>query len=44
MEQITYNMVFGWFVGLSMDAPIWDVTVFHQNRQRLLRVTSRAAR
>lgn len=28
MEQITYNMLFRWFVGLFMDAPIWDVTVF----------------
>jgi transposase len=26
MEQITYNMLFRWFVGLSMDAPVWDVT------------------
>src|SRR4051812_23315450 len=28
MEQLTYNMMFRWFVGLSMDAPVWDVTVF----------------
>jgi transposase len=28
MEQITYNMMFRWFVELSMDAPVWDVTVF----------------
>ena len=26
MEQLTYNMMFRWFVGLSMDAPVWDVT------------------
>ena len=32
MEQITYNMMFRWFVGLSMDAPVWDVTVFTKNR------------
>ena len=27
MEQLTYNMLFRWFVGLSMDAAVWDVTV-----------------
>jgi transposase len=37
MEQLTYNMLFRWFVGLSMDAPVWDVTVFTKNRDRLLR-------
>ena len=36
MEQITYNMMFRWFIGLSMDAPVWDVTVFTKNRDRLL--------
>ena len=36
MEQMTYNMLFRWFVGLSMDAPVWDVTVFTKNRDRLL--------
>jgi transposase len=36
MEQITYNMLFRWFIGLSMDAPVWDVTVFTKNRERLL--------
>ena len=36
MEQITYNMLFRWFVGLSMEAPVWDVTVFTKNRNRLL--------
>ena len=36
MEQITYNMLFRWFVGLSMDVPVWDVTVFTKNRDRLL--------
>ena len=36
MEQITYNMMFRWFVGLSMDAPVWDATVFTKNRERLL--------
>ena len=37
MEQLTYNMMFRWFVGLSMDAPVWDVSVFTKNRERLLR-------
>ncbi len=36
MEQLAYNMMFRWFVGLSMDAPVWDVTVFTKNRDRLL--------
>ena len=26
MEQLDYNLLFRWFVGLAMDAPIWDVT------------------
>ena len=37
IEQVTYNMLFRWFVGLSMDAAVWDVTVFTKNRDRLLR-------
>ena len=36
MQQITYNMLFRWFVGLAMDVPVWDVTVFTENRDRLL--------
>ena len=36
MEQLDYNLLFRWFVGLGMDAPIWDVTVFTKNRERLL--------
>ena len=36
MEQVTCNMLFRWFVGLSMDAPVWEVTVFTKNRERLL--------
>ena len=36
MEQVAYNMLFRWFIGMSMDAPVWDVTVFTKNRQRLL--------
>jgi len=36
MEQITYNMMRRRSVGLSMDAPVWDVMVFTRNRERLL--------
>ena len=36
MEQLDYNLLFRWFVGLSADAAIWDVTVFTKNRDRLL--------
>jgi len=36
MQQVTYNMLFRWFIGLSMDAAVWDVTVFTKNRERLL--------
>ena len=36
MEQLEYNLLFRWFVGLNMDEPVWDVTVFTKNRQRFL--------
>jgi transposase len=36
MEQLDYNLLFRWFVGLGMDAPVWDRTVFSINRDRLL--------
>jgi transposase len=36
MEQLNYNLLFRWFVGLSMDDPVWDPTVFTKNRERLL--------
>jgi transposase len=36
MEQLDYNLLFRWFVGLSMDEPVWDPTVFTKNRDRLL--------
>ena len=36
MEQLDYNLLFRWFVGLSMDDAVWDVTVFTKNRQRLI--------
>src|ERR1700685_4574109 len=35
-EQLNYNVLFRWFVGLSMDDSVWDVTVFIKNRERLL--------
>jgi transposase len=36
MEQLNYNFLFRWFVGLSADDPVWDATVFCKNRDRLL--------
>jgi transposase len=36
MEQLDYNLLFRWFVGMEMDEPIWDATVFTKNRDRLL--------
>lgn len=36
MEQLEYNLLFRWFVGLNIDDPVWDVTVFTKNRRRLL--------
>ena len=36
MEQLDYNMLFRWFVGLNLDEAVWDVTVFTKNRDRLL--------
>ena len=36
MEQLRYNLLFRWFVGLSMDDPVWDPTTFTKNRDRLL--------
>jgi transposase len=36
MEQLEYNLLFRWFVGLNMDEPVWDVTVFTKNRERFL--------
>src|SRR5918911_603755 len=37
MEQLEYNLLFRWFVGLNMDDPVWDVTVFTKNRNRFLK-------
>ena len=36
MEQLDYNLLFRWLVGLGVDDPVWDVTVFTKNRDRLL--------
>ena len=36
MEQMEYNLLFRWFAGLNIDDPVWDVTVFTKNRDRLL--------
>ena len=36
MEQLQYNLLFRWFVGLGIDDPVWVPTVFSKNRDRLL--------
>ena len=36
MEELNYNLLFRWFVGLSMDDPVWHPTTFTKNRDRLL--------
>jgi transposase len=36
MEQLDYNLLFRWFVGLGIDDPVWHPTTFTQNRERLL--------
>ena len=36
MEQMQYNLMFRWFVGLGIDDPVWVPTVFTKNRDRLL--------
>src|SRR3989449_9384959 len=36
MEQLDYNLLFRWFVGLNMDDPVWAPSVFSKNRERLL--------
>jgi len=37
MEQLDYNLLYRWFVGLSPDDPVWDPTTFTKNRERLQR-------
>jgi len=36
IEQLDYNLLFRWFVGLSMEDAVWDATLFTKNRDRLL--------
>jgi transposase len=36
MEEMNYNLLFRWFVGLEMDDEVWDATVFTKNRERLI--------
>ena len=36
MEEIDYSVLFRWFVGMNLDEPVWDATVFTKNRDRLL--------
>src|SRR5258708_12163343 len=36
IEQLDYNLLFRWFVGLEMDDEVWDVPVFTKNRERLI--------
>ena len=36
MEEIDYSILFRWFIGLSLDEPIWSPTTFSKNRDRLL--------
>jgi transposase len=36
MEQLNYNLLFRWFVGMNVDDAVWAVTVFTKNRERLL--------
>lgn len=36
MEQLQYNLLFRWFVGMNMDEPVWVPTVFSKNRDRLM--------
>jgi transposase len=36
MEQVTYNLLFRWFVGLAIDEPVWNHSVFSKNRDRLI--------
>jgi transposase len=36
IEQLDYNLLFRWFIGLGMDEPIWDHSTFSKNRDRLL--------
>jgi hypothetical protein len=41
MEQLNYNLLFRWFVGLSVDNPVWDPSTFSKNRDRVLNEVKR---
>jgi IS5 family transposase len=43
MEQLDYNLLFRWVVGLSVDDPVWDHSTFSKNRERFLRSDLAAA-
>ena len=43
MEQLDYNLLFRWFVGLSVDEPVWDHSTFTKNRERLIEAKGRAS-
>ena len=36
MAQVQYNLLFRWFIGLSMDDEVWVPSVFTKNRERLI--------
>jgi transposase len=36
LDELRYNLLFRWFVGLGMDDTIWDVSTFSKNRERFL--------
>jgi transposase len=36
MEELEYNRLYRWFVGLSQDEPVWDATTFSKNRERFI--------
>src|SRR5213078_4284602 len=36
MEQVNFNVLYRWFVGLNLDDEVWDATVFTKNRERLM--------
>src|SRR5260370_624891 len=44
MEQLDYNLLFRWFVGMNVDDAVWDVTEFTKNRDRLLECVTPAGR
>ena len=44
VEQLQYNLLFQWFVGLSLDDAVWDATTFTKNRDRLLNGRDRRRR